>query len=82
MGMYDIVYGIFYCPFCGNRLEEFQTKVFDECCLDEMSLEDFTSRLQEIANQTQKYIVGEMHDICKNCDHLVSINIAVSPYSK
>jgi hypothetical protein len=80
MGMYDIITGEFYCPFCQAKLTEMQTKFFDERGLDEITLAEFEQTLQEIANTSGKYIVGEMHDCCEKCGRFVSINIAVSPY--
>jgi hypothetical protein len=81
MGLYDTIIGDCYCPFCGEHLNEMQTKFFEERCLEEMTLKEFEKILQDMATKSNKYIVGELHDFCNRCKRSVSINIAISPYN-
>jgi uncharacterized protein (UPF0212 family) len=78
MGMYDEIKGNFWCPFCGQSLNEMQTKSLDQV-LDSMTLIEFKERLHEHAKKTGKYVVGEIHDSCDHCHEFVSLQIAVSP---
>ncbi len=66
MGLFDTVIGKFFCPFCGAKVEDFQTK-------DLAPLLDVYTLLRPVESGMPSI---EMYTKCDNCKSWISLNIA------
>ncbi len=68
MGLFDHIKGKFFCPFCGDKLEYFQTKNLESI------LDSYAFHLPVEAS----FPSVEMHILCPSCKNWVSLNIPKS----
>ncbi len=66
MGIFDTVQGKFFCPFCGTKLEDFQTKDLDPL----LNVYKFTKKAHG------SYPSVEIHTFCDKCKSGISLNVA------
>ncbi len=66
MGLFDTVIGKFFCPFCGAKVDDFQTKDLDPFLDVYTLLRPVESGMPSI----------EMYTKCDKCKSWVSLNVA------
>lgn len=66
MGMFDVLTDELFCPYCGFKQDDFQTKD-TACMLDKWSI-------QELVKFHDDKVV-EVHSVCVKCKKYISINI-------
>ena len=70
MGMFDTIEDKLFCPFCGAKCSEFQSKDTGQ------NLTHWT--IKEIETYFERKVTIEIHDICRNCKKFISINLSGS----
>ena len=68
MGMYDEIEDELFCPFCGAKNKQFQSKDTGQ------NLTLWT--IKEIETMFERKDIIEIYDICCNCKKFISINIS------
>ncbi|MFH0713177.1 MAG: hypothetical protein V1722_01460 [Candidatus Micrarchaeota archaeon] len=66
MGVFGTVEGKFFCPFCGSKLQDFQTKDLNHL----LNVYSFVKKTQV------GYPSVEIHTDCKKCKNWISLNVA------
>lgn len=67
MGMFDTIKDELFCPFCGTKNSDFQTKDLSNF-LAEWSIKEIKKHVDRISNV-------RIHDRCKNCKKWIQIII-------
>lgn len=74
MGMFDTIYGNFFCPYCGKKTSDFQTKGL-ECALDSYKW----NRLSSLDGSRETI---EMHTSCESCNEWVELIVRKKQLTK
>jgi len=67
MGLFDTINDELFCPFCGEKNKQFQSKDTGQ------GLSEWTIKEIEIFFERKDII--EIHDVCRNCKKYISINL-------
>ena len=67
MGIYDNITDELFCPFCGSKNKDFQTKDTGQ------GMNNWT--IKEIETYFERKDIIKIYNICGKCDKFISINI-------
>lgn len=78
MGMFDEVNESMWCPYCGARIEHWQTKETENLLIHYTLAEFKTALLMQRDEDERNYAEGEIHAFCPACDEFVQLLVSAT----